>query len=103
MTDRAGLKPIKSLEFGPAPDRKKNFLPTECGLAYNFINRKILILKVSNLIIIYLIDDSQAGYIRSLVLAAKRIGVRVVVFNYRGMGGIKLEVFYSCNPRNVNE
>lgn len=35
---------------------------------------------------------SQAEYIRCLVYAAKTAGMRCVIFNYRGMGGVKIKV-----------
>lgn len=35
---------------------------------------------------------SQADYVKALVRAANRIGVRVVVFNNRGLGGVSLKV-----------
>ncbi|KAL1123579.1 hypothetical protein AAG570_002655 [Ranatra chinensis] len=34
---------------------------------------------------------SQANYVKGLALSAKRIGVRTVVFNQRGIGGISLK------------
>ncbi|XP_058804046.1 phospholipase ABHD3-like [Phymastichus coffea] len=34
---------------------------------------------------------SQAEYIRCLVYAAKNSGMRCVIFNYRGMGGVKIK------------
>lgn len=35
---------------------------------------------------------SQSEYINCFVTAASNIGARVVVFNYRGMGGVALKV-----------
>lgn len=39
-----------------------------------------------------LTGESQAEYIKCLVMAAKNIGVRTVVFNNRGLGGLTLKV-----------
>lgn len=39
--------------------------------------------------------ESQAEYIKCLVFAAKSIGVRTVVFNNRGLGGLALKVIDS--------
>lgn len=38
---------------------------------------------------------SQADYIKGLVLMAEKIGVRTVVFNNRGIGGITLTVSWT--------
>lgn len=38
-----------------------------------------------------LTGESQAEYIKCLVIAAKQIGIRTVVFNNRGLGGITLK------------
>lgn len=37
---------------------------------------------------------SQAEYIRCLVYAARNHGMKCVIFNYRGMGGVKIKVFF---------
>lgn len=39
-----------------------------------------------------LTGESQAEYIKCLVTAANRIGIRTVVFNNRGLGGLTLKV-----------
>lgn len=39
-----------------------------------------------------LTGESQAEYIKCLVMAAKTIGIRTVVFNNRGLGGLTLKV-----------
>lgn len=38
-----------------------------------------------------LTGESQAEYIKCLVIAAQQIGIRTVVFNNRGLGGITLK------------
>lgn len=39
-----------------------------------------------------LTGDSHCEYVRATSLAVQRSGFRVVVFNYRGIGGIELKV-----------
>lgn len=47
---------------------------------------------------------SQAEYIKCLVSAAKKIGIRCVIFNNRGLGGVKLKVGdnETCHTASVN-
>ncbi|XP_037046990.1 phospholipase ABHD3-like [Bradysia coprophila] len=49
--------------------------------------------KLSPLILILpgLSGDSHSDYVRCLVVAAQGIGVRTVIFNNRGLGGVKLK------------
>jgi len=35
---------------------------------------------------------SHAEYVKCLVIKAEKVGIRCVIFNYRGLGGIKLKV-----------
>ena len=35
---------------------------------------------------------SQAEYVKCLVIAAKTVQMKCVIFNYRGMGGVKVKV-----------
>lgn len=49
---------------------------------------------------------SQAEYIKCLVMAAKIIGVRTVVFNNRGLGGIELKtprLYCAANIEDLSE
>jgi len=39
-----------------------------------------------------LTGDSKCEYVRATSLAVQKSGFRIVVFNYRGIGGIKLKV-----------
>jgi len=39
-----------------------------------------------------LTGDSKCEYVRATTLAVQKSGFRVVVFNYRGIGGIELKV-----------
>lgn len=39
-----------------------------------------------------LTGGSQSEYIKCLVSAAKKVGIRCVIFNNRGLGGMKLKV-----------
>lgn len=39
-----------------------------------------------------LIGDSKCQYIRAISLAIQKSGFRIVVFNYRGIGGVELKV-----------
>lgn len=39
-----------------------------------------------------LTGDSKCEYVRATSLAVQKSGLRVVVFNYRGIGGIELKV-----------
>lgn len=40
-----------------------------------------------------LTGDSKCEYVRATSLAVQKSGFRIVVFNYRGIGGIELKVF----------
>lgn len=49
---------------------------------------------------------SQAEYIKCLVLAAQSIGIRTVVFNNRGLGGIELKtprLYCAANIEDLSE
>lgn len=53
-----------------------------------------------------LLGASQAEYIKCLVMAAKSIGVRTVVFNNRGLGGIVLKtprLYCAANIEDLSE
>lgn len=39
-----------------------------------------------------LTGSSQTEYVKELVLASSKMGVRIVVFNNRGLGGLQLKV-----------
>jgi len=39
-----------------------------------------------------LTGDSKCEYVRATSLAVQKSGFRIVVFNYRGIGGIELKV-----------
>ena len=49
---------------------------------------------VSPIVIILpgLTGASQAEYIKCLVSSAKKVGIRCVIFNNRGLGGVELKV-----------
>lgn len=50
--------------------------------------------------------ESQAEYIKCLVIAANRIGIRTVVFNNRGLGGISLKtprLYCAANCEDLSE
>lgn len=38
---------------------------------------------------------SQAEYIKCLVYSVRNSGVKCVIFNYRGMGGVKIKVSFN--------
>ncbi|XP_012288886.1 phospholipase ABHD3 [Orussus abietinus] len=64
--------------------------------------------KTSPIVIILpgLTGASQAEYIKCLVLTAKRIGIRCVIFNNRGLGGIKLKtprMYCAANCEDLSE
>lgn len=46
---------------------------------------------------------SQAEYIKCLVSAAKNVGIRCVIFNNRGLGGIDLKVGLHVGSINPHE
>lgn len=48
-----------------------------------------------------LTGGSQAEYVKCLVLAAKKIGMRCVIFNNRGLGGIELKVRFGLGKIRV--
>lgn len=53
-----------------------------------------------------LTGESQAEYIKCLVTAANRIGIRTVVFNNRGLGGIDLKtprLYCASNSEDLSE
>ncbi|XP_075169593.1 abhydrolase domain containing Hydr1 [Haematobia irritans] len=53
-----------------------------------------------------LTGESQAEYIKCLVLAASQVGLRVVVFNNRGLGGIELKtprLYCASNCEDLSE
>lgn len=49
---------------------------------------------------------SQADYIKCLVAAAKNVGIKCVIFNNRGLGGVQLKVIlkksYTLHLTNTN-
>jgi predicted alpha/beta-fold hydrolase len=50
-----------------------------------------------------LTGDSQSQYIRCLVLSANRMKLRIVVFNYRGLGGMSLKVILERKTFEEND
>ncbi len=55
---------------------------------------------------IYSLGASQAEYIKCLVMAAQGIGARTVVFNNRGLGGVKLKtprLYCAANIEDLSE
>lgn len=53
-----------------------------------------------------LTGESQAEYVKCLVVAAKQSGLRVVVFNNRGLGGIELKtprLYCASNCEDLSE
>lgn len=53
-----------------------------------------------------LTGESQAEYIKCLVIAAQQIGIRTVVFNNRGLGGITLKtprLYCAANCEDLSE
>lgn len=53
-----------------------------------------------------LTGESQAEYIKCLVCAANRIGIRTVVFNQRGLGGVNLKtprLYCAANCEDLSE
>ncbi|XP_055603129.1 phospholipase ABHD3 [Uranotaenia lowii] len=53
-----------------------------------------------------LTGESQAEYIKCLVMAANRCGIRTVVFNNRGLGGIDLKtprLYCAANTEDLSE
>lgn len=44
-----------------------------------------------------LTGSSQADYLRCILTASKNVGIRCVVFNNRGLGGIPLKVRLQCS------
>lgn len=53
-----------------------------------------------------LTGESQAEYIKCLVLAANQVNLRVVVFNNRGLGGIELKtprLYCASNCEDLSE
>ncbi|EAT32449.1 AAEL010695-PA [Aedes aegypti] len=53
-----------------------------------------------------LTGESQAEYIKCLVMAANRTGIRTVVFNNRGLGGIELKtprLYCASNSEDLSE
>ncbi|KAJ8680229.1 hypothetical protein QAD02_016016 [Eretmocerus hayati] len=49
---------------------------------------------------------SQAEYIKCLVYAGRNFGMRIVIFNYRGMGGVKIKtpkLYCACNCEDLAE
>ncbi|XP_054730034.1 phospholipase ABHD3-like [Anastrepha obliqua] len=53
-----------------------------------------------------LIGNSQDDYVRCLTVAANNSGIRVVVFNNRGLGGVEIKTprFYNaCNCEDISE
>lgn len=53
-----------------------------------------------------LTGESQADYIQGFVRSANSLGVRSVVFNYRGLGGIPLKTprtYCACNYEDLTE
>jgi len=47
-----------------------------------------------------LTGGSQAEYIKCLVSAARKNGIRCVIFNNRGLGGLQLKVEHICEHDN---
>lgn len=47
-----------------------------------------------------LTGDSKCEYVRATSLAVQKSGFRIVVFNYRGIGGIELKVITIFNLWN---
>lgn len=50
-------------------------------------------LKNNDFIIVGLAGGSKSDYVKGLALVAKDSGVRIVVFNQRGLGGIAIKVW----------
>lgn len=53
-----------------------------------------------------LTGESQAEYIKCLVIAAQQIGIRTVVFNNRGLGGIDIttpRLYCAANCEDLSE
>ncbi|XP_062708467.1 protein ABHD1 [Aedes albopictus] len=53
-----------------------------------------------------LTGESQAEYIKCLVMAANRTGIRTVVFNNRGLGGVELKtprLYCASNSEDLSE
>lgn len=48
-----------------------------------------------------LTGDSKCEYVRATSLTVQKSGFRVVVFNYRGIGGIELKVIINKAPNNL--
>lgn len=65
-------------------------------MALDWMEDDCLVTSPLILILPGLTGESQAEYIKCLVMAAKSIGVRTVVFNNRGLGGITLKVYFLC-------
>ncbi|KAG4073476.1 hypothetical protein HA402_000700 [Bradysia odoriphaga] len=64
--------------------------------------------KLSPLILILpgLSGESHSDYVRCLVVAAQEIGVRAVIFNNRGLGGVKLKtprLYCASNIEDLSE
>ncbi|XP_050433531.1 phospholipase ABHD3-like [Adelges cooleyi] len=50
-----------------------------------------------------LISDSHSEYVRAVSLALQKVGYRVVVFNYRGVGGVELKTPRSYSANNIED
>lgn len=48
-----------------------------------------------------LTGGSQAEYVKCLVSAARKVGIRCVIFNNRGLGGLKLKVELIHDDLNI--
>ncbi|XP_076386609.1 abhydrolase domain containing Hydr1 isoform X1 [Megachile rotundata] len=46
---------------------------------------------------------SQAEYIKCLVSSAKKVGIRCVIFNNRGLGGVELKTPRTYNAANIDD
>lgn len=46
-----------------------------------------------------LTGGSQAEYVKILVSAARKNGIRCMIFNNRGLGGLELKVGLICEPK----
>ncbi|XP_029679738.1 phospholipase ABHD3 isoform X2 [Formica exsecta] len=50
-----------------------------------------------------LTGGSQAEYVKCLVSAARKVGIRCVIFNNRGLGGLKLKTPRTYNAANYDD
>uniref|UniRef100_A0A2S2P2P3 Abhydrolase domain-containing protein 3 n=1 Tax=Schizaphis graminum TaxID=13262 RepID=A0A2S2P2P3_SCHGA len=98
---------IRSFVVPPAPYTREIFTLKDGGeVALDWlepIKRSVDMYDATILFLPGLTGDSKCEYVRATSLAVQKSGFRIVVFNYRGIGGIELKTPRTYSANNIDD